>query len=114
MSVSGIVITFAREADLAARARAAIAREEWLEYGVPAGSRLPAVIEAPDPRAARELVERLVRLPGVASVDVVFVGTEDSAGESGLPSRGNPHAGVPVAATSDADSHPNRTERGTP
>jgi len=114
MSVSGIVISFAREADLAASARSAIARERWLECGVPAGSRLPAVIDAPDPRAARELVERLGRLPGVVSVDIVFVGTEDAASAAAVPNRGDPRAGVPDAATSGADSSPTRTERGTP
>jgi len=114
MSVSGIVITFSSDAPLAAAARRALEREEWLEPGIPSGSRLPAVIDAPDPRAARSLVERLGRVPGIASVDVVFVGTAESPGDPGIPVRATSAAPIPIGATpASLVPIPTRTERGT-
>ncbi len=90
MSVSGIVITFGTDADLAQSARHAIQAEGWLELGELHGVRLPAVVDAPSDRTARELVTRLGELPGVTSVDVVFVGIDDDRGATPPDSSAKP------------------------
>ncbi len=78
MSVSGIVITLGADEQHAESALKAMQKEqEWLELGERSGLRVPAVVEAPNDPAAEERVRMLLQLPGVALVDVVFVGFED-------------------------------------
>jgi hypothetical protein len=44
----------------------------------PVGRRIPAVMEVPDPQAARRWHDWVAALPGVEGVEVVFVYWDDS------------------------------------
>jgi hypothetical protein len=55
----------------------AMAQAPDIELGEPASHRWPAVLEAPDEAAAERRIEALRRVPGVATVDVVYADFED-------------------------------------
>jgi len=78
MPISGLVITVANEADTLVLVRSALALEPGLTLGETQGPRIPAVLEAADEDASKLAHDRLVRMPGVVQVDVVFVGFDEA------------------------------------
>lgn len=76
MPVSGLVITFAPNADGGRAAWAALDQCPALELGVREGQRVAAVLSTGTEHENKAMWRWLNELPGVDHVDVVFVSTE--------------------------------------
>lgn len=77
MHTSGLIITIVDGADLSALADKLV-RAGSFTLGQAVGSRLPLALEADSPEEAQHWHEWAASLPGVASVEVVFVHWEES------------------------------------
>jgi hypothetical protein len=78
MITSGLVLTLTANPDLAQQARASLAARRELTLGQAAHRWLPAVAEAEDVPASRDLHDWLQTVPGVEFVDVVHVNFDDA------------------------------------
>lgn len=75
MPISGLILTTRPGSE--ACVLDALRAVPGVTLGEPMGSRVPLVAEAPTLRAARDLTETLMRMDGVAFVDVVSVDFQD-------------------------------------
>ena len=80
MPVSGLVITLDGD-DAALRAR--LADEPRIDLGERVDRKLPAVVDAPDPRTDRALRARIESDPDVRYVDVVFIHFDEPGDAAG-------------------------------
>lgn len=79
MPVSGLVITFSSDTADHSAVLEQLAREPTIELGDACGPKLPIVVDT-DTREQDRTIWNWVRdLPGVAMVDVAFVGFEDES-----------------------------------
>lgn len=72
MPISGLVITFAEDAD--DRTLAALRGVDGLELAAAQQRRAPATLETADLRQDRAARERIAAIDGVLHVDVAFIG----------------------------------------
>ncbi len=77
MPISGLVVTIQRPIECGAEVMRRVQADARFTCGEPCGDRLPLVLEAEDDAAARQAHDWLHSLPGVAHVDVAFVGFLD-------------------------------------
>jgi hypothetical protein len=81
MAISGIVIVFNSQLDLASEARVWLEKQDDLELGeAPAAfpERLPAVLDGLSSVTARDRLRELESHPGVLKIDVIHVGFDDT------------------------------------
>lgn len=88
MPVSGLVVSFTDQPDLAAKAVDAIRDEPRIEIGVTDSRRMAIVIDTATSDDDKQLWNWLQGLPGVAFVDLVMVGFEDSTASGSSLSSG--------------------------
>lgn len=77
MPVCGWVVRMTGEPGRWEEARRALARLRGITVGEPQGPRLPVVSEGEDPAEVYAVPERLLSVPGVAHVDLVFSDLSD-------------------------------------
>ncbi len=80
MPISGLILTLADSVDVVELAQKLRLAEARLELGELQGTHLPAVLETDTPHQSREVHDWLLTLPGIQSVDVVFVSAENPGG----------------------------------
>jgi hypothetical protein len=78
MPVNGLLLTLSPDARLAEQVCGHIAAQPQVELGERNGIYQPLAVDTPDVRAAHEFHEWLESLEGVAQVDVIYVGFEES------------------------------------
>ena len=83
MPISGLVVTLAEDAKVAALTTRAIRDNPHFTLGRQSGRRWPVVLDTPARRQDRSCWEWLIALPGVVHVDVTFIHFDcaDGAGE---------------------------------
>jgi nitrate reductase NapAB chaperone NapD len=75
--VSGIVITFSSDVIDHGETIKQLLAEPVIEIGESSGAKLAIVIDTDSPRRDREIWDWVQNLPGVAWLDVTFVGFDD-------------------------------------
>lgn len=80
---------------------ASLARAPDLGLGEPAEHRWPAVLEAVDEDSAESRIRELGRIPGIATVDVVYADFEDLLEPSLLP-KTSPNTPNPLEAREES------------
>lgn len=78
MPVNGLLLTLSPDLVLAERVCGDIAAQPEVALGERQGIYQPIAVETPDVRSAHEFHEWLESLEGVRSVDVIYVGFEES------------------------------------
>ncbi len=79
MPVSGLVLILHSPVDNGAEVMRILEADHRFTCGLPVGNRLPVVLEAEDDETARRTHDWLTTLPGVAGVQVAFVGFDHAA-----------------------------------
>jgi hypothetical protein len=77
MPISGLVVTLRNPLQNGGATVRCLEADGRFTCGAPIGARLPLVLEAEDDHAARQAHDWLHSLPGVAHIDVAFVGFEN-------------------------------------
>lgn len=76
MPVSGLVITFARDVSIFPQSVQRLADESCIELGESNGPKLAIVVDSESPERDKAIWDWVHELPGVAMVEVAFVGFE--------------------------------------
>ena len=80
MPISGLILTLQDPTGVERLVQELLGQQSCLEVGVLQGNHLPAVLETTTPHESRQVHEWLLERPGIVSVDVVFVSTEEPVG----------------------------------
>ena len=81
MSTTGLILTFTNDLDQTRAAIAELERAGPFLLGDSRGRCQAAVLEAPDPTSAHDWHDWAARLPGVESIEVVFVHWDEDEAE---------------------------------
>ncbi len=92
MPISGLVVILHEDEPLREEAIRAIKQDPRLAVGPARSNRLALVVDTPSSHEDREVWDRLQSLPGVALVELAFVGFEPSepSGSAGSASAATP------------------------
>ncbi len=74
MPISGLVLTLREPLVTGAEVMRRLDADGRFTCGAPHANRLPVVLETPDDQASRAAHDWLAALPGIAHIDIAFVG----------------------------------------